>query len=140
MAPLLIVSANPFISLGQGDAACLAKVIRKELNMKRVMKHIAVAALAVTTMGAGTMQAQAGSDLSRAFVGTVAIGIIADKLDKKSSSRHIVSPRFSSRSFDRSRLRSNQRFNRRVIRRNSHHDFKRTHRSRRVISRRAYGH
>ena len=126
----LIVSADPFTSIRQGDTACAADEIRKEQNMKRVMKQIAVIALAATTMGAGVTQAQAGSDFGRALAGAVAIGIIADKLDKRKSSRHIAAPTFSSRSVDRSRIRSNQRFNRRVVRGNQHGSFERPRRSR----------
>jgi hypothetical protein len=107
--------------------------------MKQIVKHVAVAALAVTTMGAATTQAQAGSDLRRAFVGAVAVGIIVDKLDKKRSSRHVATPQYSSRSVERSRLRSGHRSRHRVIRQNSHRAFERTRRSRH-LSRHSHGH
>lgn len=103
--------------------------------MKRVMKHIAVLALAVTTMGAGTSQVQAGSDLRKVFVGAVTVGIIADRLHKKKTTRQRAASSHSSRSFERSRLRSNHR----VIR--SHRHRLSTHSRRgRHISRHALGH
>ena len=122
----LIVSADPFTSNTQGETACVAEEIRKEQSMKRVINYIAVAALAVTTMGAGTTQAQAGSDLRRALVGAVAIGLVANQVKKSKSRRQTL----SSRSFDRGHQQPAARYNDRRVRQGQHGSFERSKRLR----------
>ena len=77
--------------------------------MRKYFKNIVLATLATATLTTGAAtQAHAGSDLRRAILGAVAIGVIANEVKKKNERRREVSPRYSTRSFDR-RHRSDRR-------------------------------
>ncbi len=94
--------------------------------MNRIIKQIAVAALAVTTVGAGTTtQAHAGSDFKRLLLGAAAAGIIINELKKDDVRKHDVAPKHVERSHKRKRVvskhRSNSRFHKRSKHRVSRH-------------------
>ena len=77
--------------------------------MRKYFKNIVLATLATATLTTGAAtQAHAGSDLRRAILGAVAIGVIANEVKKKNEHRREVAPRYSTRSFDR-RHRSDRR-------------------------------
>ncbi len=76
--------------------------------MRKYFKNVVLATLATATLTTGAAtQAHAGSDLRRAILGAVAIGVIANEVKKKNERRE-VAPRHSTRSFDR-RHRSDRR-------------------------------
>lgn len=70
--------------------------------MKNRFKNVVLATLAAATLTAGaTTQAHAGSDLRRALLGAVAVGIIAKEVKRNKDRRHDVATHRTTRSFDR---------------------------------------
>ncbi|MEP5731937.1 MAG: hypothetical protein ABJL67_21460 [Sulfitobacter sp.] len=80
--------------------------------MNRFIKQIAVAALVITTVGAGTtMQAQAGSSFGRTLLGVAAAGVIINEVKKNRAHNNRSYQRNQVRSQQRKRYRGNHRSN-----------------------------
>lgn len=89
--------------------------------MNKFVKQIAVAALAITTLTAGTTtQVQAGSDFGKALLGVAAAGIIIHELKKDKAHNNQSSQIQRQRSVQRKTYRPRQRVSRHGSRNNSH--------------------